>query len=711
MREKKKLKNRRLVISTLIIIALLSLSTVIIYQYNQYYQVEKRLNAAYSSTNFQSSALYKLFSTFSEADYLFRMYAINFNNDDYNAYTQKLDTLKIVIDSLASLPINNNLIKNNLLKDNLLATEYISLKKQVDNLVYYAKDSIADIINNTSSSPGVGINHPKIVQPNHLVKNILNDTTTLLKSRNDTIVKKRESLFKRVFNAKGDTLVNNNSLEIHNSNRLDIIIQNKIDQITHANKKIYTNNLQELKNTYDRLKIKERELLFANFSLLNDLKNGIERLRSLEFDHYKKNQEADLLIYTKNTKTIKNQLILALSLMLLMVILIIGYQRQVFFYERKLIKEKDYADKVAEEKTSVLANVSHEIRTPLNSLKGLVNILKNNSGDNTIDKEIIDSVDHDITVINSTINDILSLSKLESDSSQIKNENLDIYHIIEDLIGLHIYQAGNKGLELKNDNQLPDTLLINSNSFRIKQVVSNLITNAIKYTDSGSILITSKLRNNTTLIVSVEDTGIGISNEQSDQIFRKYYVADNKSKVGGFGLGLYISKILAEQIGAKLYFKSTIGKGTTFTFELPFKEVKETVIKKPLAHTIKEVSADLKIVFIDDSKINLFFIQQLFKEQETIHFFVNAKEGLDFILSNPVDIVITDLKMPKISGWEILNTIKSDPSLKHIKVFVTTAEPLLLEYNKGKYHFDAMIHKPIKENELVSTILNYKSIG
>lgn len=702
--EKKKLKNRRLFISILIIVALLSLTTVIIYQYNQYNQVEKRLNKAYSSRNLQSSALYKLFSTFSEADYLFRMYAINFNEEEYIAYSQKLDTIKVIVDSLASLPITNNPIKQLKSDDQILASEYLLLIKQVDHLIFYAKDTISTIID--QNEPIKKKSNLNLLNPDAVIKSILSDTS-LQSVTKDTVVKKKENLFKRVFKAKDDTIFNKNVHEVINSNQIDIVLKKNIDMLMSNNKKVYTNDLNQLKSTFEKLKTKERQLLFANFTLLNNLKHGIDRLRQLEFDTYKKNQEADFSLYRNNSKSIRTQLILALAIMLLMVVLVIGYQRQVFFYERKLIKEKKYADIVAEEKTSVLANISHEIRTPLNSLKGLVNILKNNSADNCVDQEIIDSVDHDITVINSTINDILSLSKLESESLMIKNEQINIYNLIEDLINLHVYHATNKGLELNNNNTLTNNMLINSNPFRIKQVISNLITNAIKYTDKGYVTINSSLTNNkSTLIIKVEDSGIGISKEQSDQVFRKYYVADNKSKAGGFGLGLYISKILSEQIGGSLSLISTLNKGTTFTFELPVSFIENIDTDKEPLHTIGEIPTDLKIVVIDDSKINLFFIQQLFKERKNTAFFMDPRQALDYIKNNAVDIVITDLKMPKISGWEVLNTIKADAALQQIKVFAATAEPLLLEYDNGNNQFDGIVNKPIKENELVQNILN-----
>lgn len=704
MKEKKKNKRNRLIISVLIILALLSLSTVIIHQYIKYNQIEERLDSAYSGSTFESTIMYTLFPKFNEAEYLFRMYAINFRDEDYFAYTAKLDTIQNIVDSLAKLPIQNNPIVPGITPhiNPLLADQYLTLKKKVDDLIFYAKDTIIGIVDNEKN-----LKYPSsisLIEPEDLIRTIANDT--LLKpTQSDTLVRKRGNIFDRIFRAKDDTLVSNqNILEVHRSNQLDLVLRKNINTYVSNNEKIYNNSLKRLKSAFEKLKVNERKLLISNLSLLSELQNGINRLREIEFDQFQAQQESDFLIYKENTKTIRLQLLFAISLMLLMVVLILSYQRQVYTNEQKLISEKNYADKIAEEKSSVLANISHEIRAPLNSLKGLVNILKSSNTNSTIDDKLINSVFHNITVINTTINDILSLSKLEAGSSKVKHEKIDIHSLIDDLVGMHFLNVDNQNIELINDNQLPKSILIRSNPFRIKQIVSNLITNAIKYTEAGHIKITSQIHKNTSIVITVEDTGIGISQEQMDHVFRKYYIVDNEGKSGSFGLGLYISKILSEQIGGKLSFKSKYGHGTTFTLEIPIVDLTEIDREGKQLYSVKDLPKDLKILFVDDSKINLFFVEQLFKDFENVHFFNTAKQALEYIQKNPIDILITDLKMPKISGWDLLIFIKSDPEYQHIKVFASTAEPLLLEHNNGQYQFDGIINKPIQEDELVYKI-------
>lgn len=689
------IKNRRPIISSLIIVLLISLTGIIIYQYNEYNKNEKRLIKAYENTNFQSSELYTLFSTYSEANHLFNLYAINFDKDDYYAYSQKIDTIKLMIDSLASIPAIQGNMKDAKTIDNNIASEFIDLKKQIEHLILYSKDSIEPSLNDNKIT---NIISRQITGPDEVLQKILNDTS-LKNTNTDTVVKKKSSLFNRVFNAKNDTVVAKNSVESHISKEMNLVLRKNIDLLVLESKEVNSSNLTKLKSTFSKLKKTERDMLMSNLSLLNNLKQGIEKLRALELEKYVNHKSADFITYTNNAKSIRNQLILALSLMSMMVILIIIYQLKARSFERKLIKEKNYANALAEEKTSILGNISHEIRTPLNSLRGLINLLKNNSTSQKIDKEIISSIDHDTSLITTTINDILSLYQIEAKKSKISAEYINIHDTIEDLISLHSFHAQSKGLNLLNQNKTAKTILIKSNSFRIKQITSNLITNAIKYTEKGNITLRSELTRNSVLKISIEDTGIGISKEQLDQIFRKYYTADKSSKAGGIGLGLYISKLLAEQIGGKLSVTSSIGKGATFTFELPINSIKED---NEILHDA--FNSTIKAVFIDDSKINLFFIKQLFQEKENFHYFTNPEQAINFIKENPIDIVVTDLKMPNISGWDILEYIKSNPSLSQIKVIVSTSEPLLLENNQSNFQFDSVLQKPFKEKDLLTEL-------
>ncbi|WP_270087600.1 ATP-binding response regulator [Sphingobacterium sp. SYP-B4668] len=690
-----------------IVLSFLFLSAIFIFQYSQYKRVEQRLSAAYASGQTQSVALYSLFSTYNEAENLFRMYTVDFKKETYQAYKDKLDTIKYYVDSLSALPIENNPLHNavsNVQLKGSLAMEFATLKKNVDNLIFFAKDSLPEIGSNSDRY----VPKSSITIADSVVSNILQDSVKKIVKK-DTVVKKKDNLFKRIFNAKNDTIVANTLDQQFNVNQIDVMYRN-IKNVLQQNDYIYSNNIRNLREMFLKVQQKERELILSNNALLNNLKNGIDRLKELEMDSIRKAEEIDFSLYRKNSQQFGYQLIAALSIMFLMIIFIIYYQSNAVLYEKRLFREKEYVAKIAEEKTSVLANISHEIRTPVNSLLGVIDIMKKNNQTGKVDEDLINSASYEITVINSTINDILNLSKLEVGSLKIVYDYFSPHRLLHDLIGLHGYQAKSKGLSFTNQITIDPKLKIYSNAFRIKQIASNFISNAIKYTKKGNVNLSAsikQIKDKHSLFIEVSDTGIGISDDNKSLVFRKYYVADTENKVSGFGLGLYISKLLSEQLNADISFKSRPDTGTTFTLTIPYD--KQLLSEKEIeTHTIEDLPKNLNIVIIDDSRINILYLQQFFGNNKNIHTFNNGREGLDFILSNQVDIVITDLIMPEVSGWDILAKIKGQQILQHVKVIAFTAEKMLLEddhRNKKNYSFDGVLSKPLNENELVSAIL------
>jgi signal transduction histidine kinase/CheY-like chemotaxis protein len=583
------------------------------------------------------------------------------------------------------------------------ATEFASLKRNIDQLVFYASDSLVIL---QKSAPTISDRRIVTHNADSVINKILQDTSSIDISQ-DTLVRQKGGLIKRIFNTKSDTLITTNSHEVLNNKQIDIVHKN-IEYLIQTNEKVYRSNLSNLQSAMAKMRDKERELVLSNYSLLHDLKEGIARLKQLEMDKIRQIESQDFAVYKENFNQFGRQLIIAVVMMLLMVSFIVYYHYKTSSFEKKLFLETEYASKLAEEKTSILANVSHEVRTPINSLRGIVDILKKNNNSETIDQEIIQTVDNDIKVINSTLDDILSLSKLEADSLEIKYEYFSPYQLLEDIMGLHKYQAKTKGLQYKYKNNIPAHININSNTFRIKQIVSNLISNAIKYTQKGSVTVEANFfesNGSHTLSVNIIDTGIGIDPDQKEQVFRKYYVADSKNRSGGFGLGLYISKILSEQIKGNISFTSKTGQGSTFTFELPV-EKRHMRIDNGQSYAVSDIPENLHAVIIDDSRISLFFVQQLFKTKKNIQLFHSSQQAWAHIQSNHVDVVITDLIMPEIDGWQLLELIKSDPNKSNIRVFVSTAEPMLLEEKSDhKYKFDGIVSKPHEENDIVKAIL------
>ncbi|WP_238387316.1 ATP-binding protein [Sphingobacterium olei] len=690
-----------------LIFSFIFLSFIFVYQYSQYGLVEKRLNAAYSVGQTPSDGLYKLFSTYSEADNLFRLYTIDFTKENYGAYKDKIDTIKYYVDSLSSLPIAENLFNNSATviatKDNL-AMEYANLKKDVDHLILFAKDSLSilsDPINNYKPQKST-------ISTDQVISKILKDTSHLMTFQ-DTVINKKKSLFSRIFNSKNDTLLSNRSNQNFNINQIDLI-QRNIENLVTQQERTSNSNIKNLQRAFLKLQETERILIFSNYHLLNNLKTGIDRLEQHEIELRRKAEELDFIQYKNNTQQFGLQLAGALAIMLLMILFIIYYQYNAATYERKIRNEKEYANKIAEEKTSVLATISHEIRTPINALLGVVDIIKKSKGLNNDDQKLILSANYELMLINSTVNDILGLSKLETGSLHVINEYFAPHQLLSDVIKLHTYQAEAKGLLFTYHIDFDPKIQIYSNALRIKQIASNLVGNAIKYTKKGSVSFSARIeryKDKQNILIEVKDTGIGISDENKAHIFRKYYITETKNKIGGFGLGLYISKLLCEQLNGNISFNSKFGVGSTFTLSVPIQKqlLSEEISEPP---TIADLPDDLRIVIIDDSRINLLFIQQFLGQKKHVYTFDEGQDALDFLKDNDVDIILTDMQMPEINGWDILNNIREIEQNQHIKVFALTSEKMLLEgqnVSKFKHTFDGILSKPIDEQELVITIL------
>lgn len=707
-------KKKTFLLRTLLIGALIAsfvyLGVIFIYQYNEQQKVKERLDAAYASSYKQSSGLDRLFSVYSEAENLFRMYTVNFDKGTFFEYKNKLDTIKNYVDSLSKLPLKENMLQvstEDMEQKKVLSQEFATLKQTVDQLIFFTKDSLSVL----NSSNKTLLMDPKFERADSIVNRIMRDTSfnTLTK---DTTIRKKESLFKRIFKAKNDTLVAKTITQDFNTIQKDVISRS-IAHLIQQNKKVYRQNLENLQGKFIALQDKEKQLVLANRNLLDNLRKGIDAIKGYELGLLRKAEEKDLAVYKESTHNFRNQLIASFIIIGLLIILIFFYQSNAISYEHKLQEEKDYASQVAEEKTTILASVSHEVRSPINALQGIINILRENNDSKVIHPEYLNSASHEIDVINSTVNDILNLSKLEAGAMDVQYDYFAPHQLLLNILNLHTHQAQNKNIALVKKIDLDSSLLIYSSEFRIKQIVSNLISNAIKYTSQGEVSITASLKTKngkTALLIAVQDSGVGILEEEQKLVFRQYYMAGAKKQTSSFGLGLYISKLFAEQMEGNIDLVSTLGKGSTFTLVLPVEKTKivETI---PIQYTLEDLSQEMKIVIIDDNRINVLYLKHYFKDFPNVHIFEQGHVALTYMDENHVEVVITDLRMADLDGWGILNKIRANKAWQLVKVFVFTADSMYLEAAEQKQVnlFDAKLKKPLDAHDLISSIK--KSMG
>ncbi|SEK93696.1 response regulator [Parapedobacter koreensis] len=699
----KKTPAVRIALLCCFVILFLFIGAVFIYQYGQYRVLEKRLTNAYEIRQTGSESLRYLFSTYGEVENLFRLYTLDFADSNYHAYLGRLHLLKGFVDSLASLPLSNNPMNNAALKvadQQKIAMEFATLKKRLDHLVLHTSDSLR-LLN--------GSIRVKPIRPSKMdaiVNQVLIDSTK--KRMADTIVRKKPGLFKRIFNAKDDTIVVANEHQQLDIERVTLLKEN-LSAVQQGIAQLYSSSLNQLRNTFLRLQEKERQLITTNLDLLNGLKENVETIEELDIYVLRQAEEHDFTLYKKNIERFGKQLIFALILMLVMIVALGYYQVYATSYERRLREEKDYAAKLAEEKTNVLANISHEIRTPLNSLLGIIDLFKNRTASGNIDAKLIDSAYYSINIISNNISDILSLSKLEaSNKGDIALEYFAPHRSFQEVVTLHKNQAELKNLRLCTEIEIDPHLHLLSNEFRIRQIASNFLSNAIKYTQKGEIIFRASLSGtsgDSCLHIEVEDSGIGIKEQNRPHVFRKYFTASPNS--GGIGLGLYIAKIMVEELGGTIGLKGKQEQGSIFFADIPFTQRKiETQGQQQTK--LSDLPRNLRLLIVDDNPINILLMKQFFKGVGYTYTVNNGEDALAFLQEQLVDVVITDINMPGISGVELLEKIRNEGRYKSIRVLAISADMSTLKYAEERpteASFDGFIEKPFTEAEIVKAIL------
>lgn len=656
-----------------------------------------------------------------EAENQTRSYFLLRNVADFESYIQTLNVIGSNIDTLTVECIDNprQIKQLNAIKELLLQ------KKDVIHQLKEIKSPNKREFLYTRALEEVYIQAYELSKMSRIVK----ERVTITR---DSVIEtpQKKGLLKRIFSSKDQVPTSSSKITIERKMKSDTVIQEGIspDTVVKTLQHALDNLRQREDYIQDQSVVHETELLYNDRILLDRIREIVTSLEKEELQSIDRTLAQSSSILHKASYVSMWLAIVSVFVIIIFLLLIfrdISLSRK---HQLALQKTTKQAEELMRLKEQFLANMSHEIRTPLGTIIGFTEQLQKTSLD-TGQRLYTDTIDKASGHLLGLVNDILDLSKIEAGRFTLEKVRFNLNDLINEVCHSFSLRAKQKNLNTLCEvaPELNRELL--GDPFRIRQVLINIMGNALKFTEQGFVAVHADIiSNNEKLVVAriaVSDSGIGIAEEKQKEIFEYFSQADSGTarKYGGTGLGLAISRRIIELHDGTITLKSVTGEGSTFTIELPLavpmlteEETEPTPAISGESVTLQEALsglADRNILVVDDDQTTLMLISSLLKNiglQAEI--LMESCKAIETIEQNTFDLVLTDIHMPGLSGLELLRHIRNHPDerIRQLPVIASTAN-VTDKSEIEKAGFSGYLSKPFKEDIFYEKIISVLTPG
>ena len=527
--------------------------------------------------------------------------------------------------------------------------------------------------------------------------------TTISKTIHDTIVYKSEkkNFFQRLgeaFSPKNHAdsivLVSKTTIDtISENNNETTLILNEIQSSAEKNRKEYKKRIETFERKYNNLTLSDQKLTKEISDLLINLHEYTINTIIKEI------QKSEVIINRSINFSITIACV-ALLTILIFIFFIFNDIKKVIIARKATEEAKKRTEEIMESRHKLLLSVSHDIKSPLSSILGYLELMEIDAAQNE-EKRVISSMKNSADHILSLLTNLLNFSKLDQGKESLITSEFCVNKLCNDLNEMFSPLAKNKHLTFIYNNYLDNDTFIKSDALKIKQILSNILSNAIKYTIDGKVYFNVSHEDNY-LIFKISDEGIGIPKDKLDEIFKPFSRIDNnESLIEGNGFGLFVVKGLIDLLNGEINVSSELGKGSEFIIKLPVEFIDKKEIKE-ISTDIQKIKSNIKlnILVIDDDKTLLSVIESMLNKLEISCEICHSSLEFDKILTNinNYDLILTDREMGAFSGLDVLKKVKEINKDK--KVVLMTARS---EYNNEvacQNGFDDYLRKPFSINDL-----------